>query len=252
MRIKIATKWRELSIWQQKKIAKLYMQSEKDTFFEDYVKMVSYVFRKKRGVWSYLRMRRVFAKAPFSELSKFTTFLLQFPELSEFPEIKGLIKPADRLTDMAIGQFSVCDALFHDYMKERNELNLRRFVASIYRIRPEFDKLDLSKVADITDKQKDEVWYLVALVYLSVRKHIAEMFPVVFPKKEEEQESETPVFKKKEVYIPFSKICVALSMDERQPLGNYQAARKERIYDFLNVFSETLLRHKEAAKNHKK
>lgn len=251
-KIWIAESWNDLNEWQVEEIAHLYLNTKAEKFPDVYPSMVSVVYQKENTFQHRFELWKLINNVPMSELAKHTKFLLEKTNYYRFPKIAGLIKPADRLGNITIRQFSTIDTFFHHYNKDKTPLNLKRLVASLYRIREKYDDLDLPTVDAITRNIPVKKMEAIALAYLFIRISIAEQFKVVFPEEKEISEAEAklqPVFKKKEAnYIPFDKIIIALSMDEMQPLGKKQDINEVRIYEFLNVLSESILYHKEKAK----
>lgn len=250
--ITIAKSWNQLNDWQVSEIAHLYINTPPEKFSAAYLQMIFVVYQKSPEEKSVKFLKKLLKEVPISELEKHTTFLKETIDLHKFPEIPGLIKPADRIGNISVKQFSTIDKYFFIWYKDRSTLNLKRLVATLYRINENYDDLDLEQVAKITDTISVKQMNAIALAYLFTRKYIEEQFPVVFPppKKEEEEEFK-PIFKKKtQPYISFDKVIVGMSMDELQPLGKKQDVNEVRIYEFLNVLTETILYHRAKAKAH--
>lgn len=264
--ITVAKSWNELNDWQKEEIAHLYLNSDPENFEGVYLQMIFILFQKKKGFFAKLKLLWLLRNIHISSLEPFARFLLESTNFYSFPEInyrKGfkfwkknnLLKPADRLGNIVIKHFSVIDTFFDVYDRDKSEINLRRFVASLYRIKDDFDELDLPEVANSTDKISIKKMETIALAYKFTRLHIWEKFPIVFPKPPEEKTEKElkPIFKKKEQkYMPFEKIIVGLAMDELQPLGKKQDINKTRIYEFLGVLTESIIYHKEKQKQYEK
>ena len=253
--ITVAKSWSELNDWQKEEISHIYLNSDPENFEGSYLQMIFILFQKKKSFFAKLKLLWLLRNIPISSLEPFARFLLETTNFYSFPEIKGLKKPSDRLGNIIIKHFSVIDTFFDAYDRDKSEINLRRFVASLYRIKDDFDELDLPEVANITDKISIKKMERIALSYKFTRLHIWEKFPIVFPKPPEEKtENELkPIFKKKEQkYMPFEKIIVGLAMDELQPIGKKQDINKTRIYEFLGVLTESIIYHKEKQKAYDK
>lgn len=248
--ISVATSWNELNDWQLSEIAHLYLNTPVEDFAEAYLKMIFIVYQKSPATKSKIWLRKLVRQVPVSELEKHTKYLKENNDLFRFPEISGLIKPADRIQDISAKQFSTIDIYFFIWNKNRSLINLKRLVATLYRLKPTYDDIDLEAVSMITDQIPVKQMEAIALAYLFTRKYIEDKFPIVFPKPEpEEKEKLQPVFKKKDAeIIPFDKALVAMAMDELQPLGKKQDVNNVRIYEFLSVLSEAILYHKRKAK----
>lgn len=252
--IHVAESWSQLNEWQLEEIAHLFIASTEDNFAENFQKMIFILFQKHKGFHSEKKLYDLLNQVTIDQLAPFAKFLLETTTLYSFPEINGLIKPSDRLGNIEVKQFSFIDKLFDDWENDRSEINLRRFVASLYRLHLVFDDLDLPAVAKITDTISEKKRERIALAYKFCRILIWNTFPVIFPKKKEETEEEKlqPVFTKKPKYQSFDKIILTLVFSEEQPLGTKQQADQTRIYAFLNVLQESILRFKEKEKQHAK
>lgn len=245
--ITIAKSWNQLNDWQIAEIANLYLNTKPEEFAEAYLQMIFIVYQKSPDKKSVKFLKKLISEVPVSELEKHTTFLKENIDLYKFPEIPGLIKPADRIANITVRQFSTIDVFFFQWYKERSLLNLKRLVATLYRIKEKYDDLDLVEVAKITDKIPEKQMYAIVLAFIFTRKYIEKKFRIVFPapKEEKAEEKFKPIFKKKtQPYIPFDKVIISMSMDELQPLGKKQDINDVRIYEFLSVLSETILYHR--------
>lgn len=266
--ITVAESWSQLTRWQLQELANIFFNLS-DDFTADYQKMILILFQKKNTFMHQLRLKMLIRNVPITTLEPFAKFLLQKPEYYSFPEIPGLVKPADRLGDLTIKHFSVIDTLFHQWQENKTTLALRRFVASLYRLEqksfiskifrirtyrsPEFDAQLLPVISKLTDKLSEKEMQAIAFTYSNIRRYIWDRYPIIFPKPAEEKEEELkPVFRKKDVYMPFKKIIVGLAMDEVKPLGNLHECNKTLIYDFMDTLSESIIYHRNKAKAHAK
>lgn len=241
--ITVAKTWNELNEWQIKEIAYAYMTTDPKKFDKTYFQLIIILFQQKGGFWRNLRLRKLLRNIPISTLEPFGRFLLLKPEIYSFPEIKGLKKPADRIGDLTIKQFSIIDTLFHQWYEDRSEVKLKKLVASLYRFGSGFNPQDLPKVAKITSKISRKKMLLIAFSYMNVRRYLTERYKVVYPVPEKE-ESDKPVFKKKSAYTPFSKVITGMALDELKPLGTLKECNNTLVYDFHDTLTETILYHK--------
>ena len=247
--ITVARSWNELNNWQLSEIAHLYLNTTPENFSEAYKVMIMILFQKTPEKEDQKFLKKLKRNVPISELEKHAKFLKDTTNLTRFPEIPGLIKPADGLGDITARHFSTIDTYFFHWNNDRNDLNLKRLAASLYRIKPQFDDLDIMKVDAITRKMSIKELESIALAYMFNRIYIEELYPIVFPPPQEETEEEKfkPVFKKKPVFTPFDKAIIAMSMDELQPLGKKQDVNNVRIYEFFSVMSESIIYHRNKA-----
>lgn len=248
--ITVAKSWNELNQWQVQEVAHLYLNTSVEDFADAYLKMIFVVYQKSSDKSARRWLKKLLKDVPVSELQKHTGWLLTTTDFYKFPEVSGLIKPADRLENITIRQFSTIDTFFHSWNKDKTILNLKRLVASLYRVKEQFDDIDLVDVDAITRKLSIRKLESIALAYMFTRMRITDKYPIVFPKKVESEEEELkPVFSKKDVdYVPFDKAILAMSMDELQPLGKKQDVNVVRIYEFFAVLSESIIYHKQKAK----
>lgn len=251
--IHVAESWSQLSEWQLQEIAHLFISATEDNFPETFQKMIFILFQKESGFRAEKNLYQLLNQVTLEDLAPFAKFLIETTALYSFPDIDGLLKPSERLGNIEVKQFSFIDKLFDDWENDRTDMNLRRFVASLYRVHEVFDDLDLPAVAKITDSISQKQRERIALAYKFCRLLIWETYPVIFPKKEEtEEEKLRPIFRQKPKYQSFDKIILALVFAEEQPLGTKKEANRTRIWEFMNVLQESILRFKEKEKHHAK
>lgn len=242
--IKIARSWRELNDWQLQEIADIYINCQPEEFAQAYEKMILILFQKEATYSGRSFLYKLTAEIPISELEFDARFLIDTTDHHTFPVIPGLIKPADRLGDITAKHFSTIDTYFFNWNRDRSLINLKRLVATLYRLEEKFDDLHLIPVSKITDKIPKKQMSVIALAYLFSRIVLEDSFPLVFPVKKEEQDEDKlePKFKKKEAdFIPFDKAIIGMAMAENKPLGKKQDVNNVRIYEFLSVMSESII-----------
>ncbi|CDN79544.1 hypothetical protein [Elizabethkingia anophelis] len=247
--ITVASSWEELNTWQLEEIVNLFHNYSNDNFSESYLKMILILFQKKKGFWSSLKLRWLLRNVPISTLSEFGKFLLDSPKLHSFPEIPGLKKPADRLGDLSIKQFSFMDQFFYNWMKTKSDTYLRALVASIYRLGDTFDEQNLPAISKFTDKLTKKQWQVIAMTYMSCYNHMCEQFPIIYPKPKNPDKGP----KKDPKHTPFSEIIISIVMeDDKQPLGNLHESNATRIYEFMNIFSKIIVKREKLANEYAK
>lgn len=249
MNIQIAQSWSELNSWQLGKVARLLHLTTPETFEKDMLKIAFVIFQKKASFLSRLRLWKIITRVNSEILIENTAFVLENPDLYSFPNIDGLIKPDDRLGDISIKQFSIIDTLFYQWDQRKDELSLRLFVASLYRLNPEFERKHLPQVGAITDKISEDQRHAIAMIYKSVRLYITNRYPVIFPKPKKDQEELEPDFStKKSKYTPFSKVINSMALDELKPLGTLHECNATLIYDFMDILTELIIHQRNKAK----
>lgn len=255
MQITVAKSWSELNEWQLNQIAHLYLNADPEDFQKSFEKMIFVLFQKENSFSAKRTLYNLIQKVTISQLAPFAEFLLKETNFYSFPEIYGLLKPADRLGNISIKQYSAIDVFFHAFEKDKSEINLNRLVASLYRIQEDYDELLLSEVGKITSAISTETKERIALAYKFTSFLIYTLYPVIYPKPKPETEEEKlrPNFKaKSQKHIPFEKVMIGLAMDELQPLGKKQDIDKTRIYEFMNVLTESILHQREKQKQFEK
>lgn len=250
MNIKVARSWHELNEWQLQEIVDLYLNDFDKNPEKAYQKMIFILFQEKPGFWHRMKLWKLIRLVSLSELTEFGEFLMQPPKIHRFPEIKGLIKPADRLGDLSIKQFSFMDHFFYNWMETKSEKMLRALCASIYRIN-DFDEQKLPEIAKITDRLSQKQRQVIGFTYMSCYHHLAEHFPVVYPKPKKKDGKEKKPRKNK--HLPFSEIIINMVMNEEtQPLGNFHESNSTRIYEFMNVLTKIIIKNKKIEQEYAK
>lgn len=252
MNITVAKSWQELNEWQLEEIVDLYLNSTEDNWEKTFEKMIIVLFQKKKGFWARLKLWKIIKQVPVSVLAEFGEFLLQPPKVHKFPEVENLKKPADRLGDLSIKQFSYMDQFFHSWMETKSDKFLRALCASIYRIDKNFDEQELPTIAIYTDKLSKKKRQVIGFIYMSCYHHIAEQFPVIYPKPiNNDEDIEKP--KNKGKFKPFSEMILNIVMNEEtQPLGNLHESNDTRIYEFMNVFTKIIIKNKKQEEEYAK
>ncbi len=247
MKICFPAAWNELNDWQLEQLAFLWFNPKKaNTFAATYLNMLEVLFRKKAGGCSWLRWQCLLRRVPVSRLRAYGNFLLEMPKCYRFPEVrikgKKLVKPSDRLGDMPMEQFSAADALFFRWRTTQDEIYLRQLVASLYTLEGQFSPFKLPAVAQYTDCLRPSQRYFVGMVFMSIQQYIRGRYPNIFPAPVKEKPLR-PVFKPREKYRSFAVLIRTMAMEERQPLGNLENCKRTRVYDFMNMLEEMILRY---------
>ena len=238
-----AESFSELNEWQKEEIC-MRMEDEVRDFEERYREMVLILLLGSPTKKKKKHLHRLLTHVPIAELLPIGKFLLTDKDLYTFPMLgEELKEPMVRMSDCSIRQFSVADALFYKYSKDREEVYARQLVASLYRWEgKEFDPLLLPKIAEVTDKISQGKRASIIYAYRCVREYIIERYPAIFPK--DVHQEDKPIFKRQSSYTSFSKVIAAMAMDSTQPLGNWHECSSTRLYDFLDILNESILRNK--------
>ncbi len=242
----MATAWKDLNQWQLQEVVNLLLNMRKDNYELTLRQMVVVLFQTQKGFWKRIRLRKLLRRVPISSLYPYVDFLLKEPEPFAFPEIKKLVKPADRMTDLSIKQFGIMDQFFHGWMDTKSETFLRGLVSSIYRLDQNYNDHKLIEIAKITDKLSRKEKQVIGFAYMASYHYIGNSFPVVFPTKKSNNGT------KKVKHKPFSEVIISVSMNEQQPLGNFHESNNTMIYDFMNVLTKIINQQEKISKEYEK
>lgn len=254
MNISVPNSWEELTPYQQRELIHIISNVKGADFMEEYIRIVKVLLMKKNNIWHWLRMRWILRNIPISAFQEAVDFLTKPPTLHTFPKIKGLVAPADRLGDISIEQFSLCDTILHRYYKEKNEkqrkVYQRQLVAVLYRLPaevPTFDKGKLPQIARISDKIPEKEAQRIVFIFTSIMQYITSVYPKIFKSPKNENQ---PQFAPK--HTPFSQIITMMAADELRLLGNLKECQNTLVYDFFNALLESKRIHEIKAKALKK
>ncbi|MDO5509541.1 MAG: hypothetical protein Q4F57_02485 [Weeksellaceae bacterium] len=242
MNYTVPTHWQELNEHHLHQLAPQLLAAEPP----QPLAMLRAVFTPCNSWWARAKFYYLLRAVPATELLPYLEFLNTTPGVYHFPEVAGLQKPADRLTSISVSQFSVADTLFYSWFQQRTPITLRQLVAALYIRGQEFSTAELVQVAAITDRLPSATHHRIALAYLSCRLHIVRQFPIVFPPAATpDPEVIVPQFRPLEKkYTPFSEIILSFAFQDPQPLGHYHSVKNTNLYEFLKVFTKSILHHR--------
>jgi hypothetical protein len=267
----IPQNWNKLTEWQLKRIGKLVHSQSKIPHRLFISMLVSILIMPKRSFLGYVKSIFLFTQVPLFVLEEYCAWIFNKDErLTKFPEKfkvdkKTLLGPAQRLSNISIEELSYADTFFFNWITEKNDDDLHRLVAVLYREedpnaglddrRAPFNKLLLPENAKYTDKISLQDKLIVALAYQGCRELFAKRHPIIFPKSKDQEEKElTPeeIKKQRKAYQPFDKIIHAMAMDEVQVFGNLQQTEKANAVQFLRIYEESILIQRERERLSKK
>lgn len=239
MEIIRASSWKDLNKWQLEEIVNLYLQMTDDNLKQTVKKFVTIIIQDNKGFLKRMEYRRIMRKAPISSFYEHVEFLMEPPNLYSFPDIPGLKKPADKMTDLSIKQFGIMDQFFNAWITTKNDNFLKALVASIYRIGNTFEEENISFVSEKIKKLTKKERQVIGFIYMSCNHFIGDSFPVVFPKVDE-PDSKKKKLPKTVKHKPFSEVVINVAMHEQQPLGNLHEINKTKIFEFMNVLTKII------------
>ncbi|MGB5821462.1 MAG: hypothetical protein WBG90_18410 [Saonia sp.] len=174
----------------------------------------------------------------------FTKFLYGTVARTKFiPSVKvnGTVfhAPGQRMRNCNVGEFSYVDAVFYRWRKSKEDIWLDVLCAALYReaaekptdidLRKPFVKQAVDYRADIFGSLPLKTKLAIAYTYEGTRNHIAETFPLIFPKPIKVEGQVTP---KQQKYISFGEII--LDKIEGDP-SKLERSNNVNMYDFLNI-----------------
>ena len=244
MKISIPTSWEEMNEWQQEEVIHILQNYSEGDFEDSIIRIISVLLMKSNNIIQYFRMRNILRDIPLSAFEEHLRFIYEPPKLYQFPKISRLKKPADRIGDISIRQFSVCETLLYRWREAKGEkkyLLMRQLVACLYRLGDNYNEQLLPDIARKTDKIPFKKAQRIVFIFSCVCRYIADIDPSIFAK----SDSKTPAPQK---HTSFSKIITMMAADELRLLGNLKECQNTLVYDFFNSFLESKRIHEQRAK----
>lgn len=252
-----AKKFNELNEWQLSIIGKV-LCSDKAIEKKSYqFLLVVVLFLEKITFKNCIKLFFLLLRVPFSQLKQYTDFIFdESDSLTNFYKKikvgnKVLFGPSSRLSNITIQELAYADAFYYNWMTKSDPKDLQRLVACLYRPagstsnendkRKSFDKLQLPKNAELTDKIPISKQYIIALAFQGTRRLFISRYKNIFPEPPEEDE-ENPKPKKQQPYQSFEKLIQSMAMDEIQVFGNLQQVEKTNAVQFLEIYDELIYR----------
>ncbi|UKB81267.1 hypothetical protein [Chryseobacterium sp. MEBOG07] len=251
MNITRASSWKDLNKWQLEEVVELYLHLTEENYKSTLKQFVTLILQEKKGFFSRIKYRSLKRKAPISSFYKYVKFLLDPPNLYSFPDLPGLKKPTDKMTDLTIKQYGIMDQFFHAWITTKNDNFLKALVASIYRIDSSFDEENITLISERVNKLTKKERQVIGFIYMSCNHYIGDSFPDVFPKVKESEKKKKKIpnpFKHK----PFSEVIINVAMHEQQPLGNLHESNKTKIFEFMNVLTKIVINQERLRKEYEK
>lgn len=154
--------------------------------------------------------------------------------------------PATRLRNSTIAEFAYIDAAFYNWRQTQNRIWLDVLCAALYREtstvsteidpRKPFVKIEVDARADQFEKLDYQTKLAIAYTYEGCRNHIANTFPLIFPKplKVEGEEAPAP---KNQKYVSFGEIILDKIQGDPSKLA---ITNNVLLYDFLNIYNQDI------------
>jgi hypothetical protein len=253
----VPTNWDDVPEKKAGKILHLIFSKENHTVVS-MLKILVILFHTG-SLLSWIKLFRLFTLVPLSELSIYTKFIYEKANRTVFPQTITIKKykfygPKPRLTDLTIEEFSLVDAIFMQWIKTKNEIDLDRLATILYRpktngVRHPFDKETIASFGHIIPKAHINTKLLIAFAYMGSRLEIVNKYPLIFPKPKKEQ-TEKPK-NKTETKGGFKQLIQLMAMHEMKPLGDLHKVKRTNVYDFFDIITADMLRVKELEKAYK-
>jgi hypothetical protein len=173
--------WMDLSGGQFAACARLFTEQVPDAEF------ISAFFGIEKSL---VRRLSKFHRYKLIELAGFVSrpkASLNFFYLQKIPGT-GLRAPDEKLKDISFEHFSIFDTFFFDYINDKKEESLAKFIAATYlKKRETVTAVDfISRVSFITKNVDKSTQYAIFLNYTFIRKWLSKAFPLLFGFEEED------------------------------------------------------------------
>lgn len=244
--------WNSLSNQQLIKISLLFFSNQSSKII-DYALFKIFTNYKWYKIGLYRKIRFLFKNRQVSEIKNHFSFIYTKQDLTRFiPTIKikknTYYAPAERLTNISIGEFSVCEDLYLGYLRSvenkehtNAESYLRYLFAVLYipqetKIRPNFNKALLEDAVAETENVKQKYLLTTLLSYKGCRDAITNnaKYKHIFPKSEIKTEAINQ-------HIPkssgFSEVILSFS---GKLFGEYDKTFNTNLFTFLDAYELTL------------
>lgn len=155
--------------------------------------------------------------------------------------------PATRLRNSTIAEFAYVDAVFYKWRQTHNPIWLNVLCAALYREasptptdidqRKPFIKQAVDARADALSKLSYQNKISIAYTYEGCRNHIANTYPLIFPKPIKVEGEQTTPKPKKQKYVSFGEII--LDKIEGDP-SKLHVTNNVMLYDFLAIYNNDI------------
>ncbi|PKH50870.1 hypothetical protein CXF68_09300 [Tenacibaculum sp. Bg11-29] len=250
LKFKMPTSWNELTDIQLNKIAILFFSETSDILFD-----VALFKILNKYAWYKLKLRikikLLLKNVPMIDIKNLYLNFYTKQNLTRFiSEVKANRKtyyaPADRLTNLTIGEFSMCEDLFLSFQNNINNKAagygvpaLRWLAAVLYSdqkiIRADLDKNQLPFLVQDFKNVPVGFLYSMALSYKGCKDYIAslEKYKIIYPAPKTEDKPP-----KKLTSANINKLIMAVA--DNGIFGTYKENFTTNIYTFLDYYAEKL------------
>lgn len=253
IKFNIPNNWNSLTDQQLVKLSMLlfYAKNTKTIDYKIFKVFSNYKWYKFK---LFRKIRLLFKTRQVSAIKKSFVFIYTKQNLTRFIPVikingKKYFAPAERLSNLSIGEFSVCEDLYLAYLRNVNnaatnygETYLRYLFAVLYvgaksKIRPNFNKDLLEDIVVKTDKIKTKHLLTTLLSYKGCRDAIVsnKKYKHIFPETKEDANQDTP----KEIPQSSGFSDVILSFSGKL-FGEYNKTYKTNVYTFLDAYEKEI------------
>jgi hypothetical protein len=253
LKFKTPANWNQLSNRQVTKVANLFFSEKTGVIFD--VSLFKIILNHQ---WYKFKLSNKIAKAlkvvPLSEIKENYYFLYKSMTLTRFLPVLKIKKnsyfaPADRLSNITIGEFAICEDLFINFQnlttnqEENFGLEYLQYLMAVLYVnssdakRPDFVKNRLDQQAKPFYKLNKKYCYATALAYKGCKEHIANLpkYAAIFPKpKETDLQSKQ---RKKLINSGLGDLILSLSGGV---FGDYEKTFNTNLYLFLDHYAKHL------------
>lgn len=259
VKLTIPQKWNDLSDIQLQNIAEQLhayqhiIKDSPDTIKETATRLYYQLAKEllRHNGWKAIRiaLREIRPKA-FLAFSEFIYTKNDRTKFIKTVTIAGQVyhAPGQRLRNISIGEFSYIDAAYYRWQQDKKPIWLSVLCAAMYReaspepndidIRKPFIKQAVDSRADVFQALPFKTKLAIASTYEGCRNHIADTFPLIFPKPIVIEGEAKPKPKK---YISFGEIVLDKIQGDPSKLTETNSVM---MYDFLNIITNDLKKQK--------
>lgn len=251
LKFNIPTNWNSLSNAQLLKIAKLFFSNKKTIFF-DYTLFKIMTNYKWYKLWLLRKIILLFKNVPVKTIQEDFNYIYKEQNLTRFIPVikigkKKYYAPANRLSNLSIGEFSVCEDLYLGYLRncKNSKSNYGKsyllylfavlYINSSKAKRPAFSRDNLQFMVAKIEKVPNKYVLAALLSYKGCRDAIASnpKYKHIFPNKKTEPKTVLKI----PASSGFSDVILSFS---NKIFGNYHETFKTNVYTFLDGYELTI------------
>lgn len=216
--------WNKLSHYQMERISHILL-SHKNGLYKD-ILLLLVLLREKPTMRSLVKSLYFFAKTKLVDTLPIISFLHKPSERTVFPEIKGLVKPSNRLGNLSVDQFQFFLAFLNEN-KGNSKDELTRIAATIYNLPgEEFNQFNIPAVSEVLEKQPLPVLQSIFFAAHGSMSWLTKLYPWFFKVKKSAGKSSS------------WNDYLFIIAEKDNPFGKLKDLKSENIHSFLNYLKK--------------